>query len=494
LTNVKITTLSFAIAAAVAITSPLPATPAHAQPVFPSGPATACAPGVPVRGDYNGDGSPDLEVTTRMAPDGRFFFSTQRTNLGAWVDISVENVQSADLNGDVCADLVGTSAGSTSLILGSPTGVDRSTLRTLSLPQAAPGTQLHTAAAALVTGGVHQVVVAGRVRSEPSDIWTSPFVDIVTLDATGAPADFQVLNESGVVADSTERDWPTAIAGEDGVVVIGYAGATVSGKANAGSIQVLTGTASEPARLHVLTTLSQSSPGVPNTSETGDRFGESLALRDGRLAVGVPAETTGRARHTGRVQLFRWNASTRSFTPKASIDQNTPGVRDSNESGDGFGATLTIARGLTAPGSYDAVIGTPREKLGAARHAGAVTVASFTKRSYRTITQSSPGVPGIPDKAPSEALTDGDVFGAAIGTLPTSASTDTLLIGAPGETNGRCLNQGYVVTTDGKQLRAHTRWTYLKPPTTECSLYDAETFLGWGSGFAVGSTPLAELP
>ena len=155
---------------------------------------------------------------------------------------------------------------------------------------------------------------------------------------------------------------------------------------------------------------------------------------------------------------------------------------------------LTIARGLTGSGSYDVVVGTPMEGAGSIRYAGAVTIGSFDKAVYRTYTQSSKGVPGKPDRAPSEATASGDYFGNAVGTLPTSPTTDTLLIGAPGETNGECLTQGYVVRTDGKRLGSATRWTYLAPPTKGCSFYDEDVFDGWGAAFAIGSPYRPELP
>jgi hypothetical protein len=217
--------------------------------------------------------------------------------------------------------------------------------------------------------------------------------------------------------------------------------------------------------------------------EAGDRFGRAVALRDGHLAIGAPHETIGRARATGQVQLLRWNAATTSFEPLRAVHQGSAGVPGTNETGDHFGGALAIARGLTAAGSWDVVIGTPDENVGSIVDAGAVAVANVTAASYRKLSQDTSGMPGKAERQHPEAVARGEFFGYAVGVLPTSATTDTLVIGAPGETNGDCYNQGYVVRSDGRRPRPATAWSSLTPPTTGCSGYDSDVFDGWGAGF-----------
>lgn len=467
----------------------------------PAAPLAACAAGTPVAGDYNGDGAPDLQVTVRdnFVDNARFFFSRDRTNHGEWLDIDAEHVKAADLNSDACADVVAVTPGhKLALVFGSPSGLDPSTATTVALPQQAGlggNDSLVFDAVASTHAGLAQVVVAGRTWREASNTFDSPFLDVFTLDANGVPGTPQVLDAGTFLPDATSRaGWPDAISADDGVVVVGNGLDRVSGKSGAGSVRVFTREAGDPSRLELTSTITQATPGVPGTAEAGDHFGQAVALRDGRLAVGAPYETTGGVRQAGRVQLFGWDAAVRSFTSVKAFDQNTRGVPGTNERKDRFGGVLTIARGLTGTGSYDVVVGTPNEHLGRVRYAGSVTVGSFTRRVYRGYTQDSPGVPGKPDRAPSEGLADGDYFGGALGTLPTSDTTDTLVIGAPGETNGDCLTQGYVTMTDGRRLTSSTHWRYLAPPTTGCSYYDGDVFDGWGKGFAIGSPYFVETP
>ncbi len=464
-------------------------------------PTTPCTLGTPVTGDYDGDGAPDLEVTVwdNWIDNARFFASSKRTNQGDWLDIKAEHLIAADLNGDVCSDVVAISPQfSLNLVYGSPSGLDPATLTPVVLPQQAGITSPDRVifdAVAQTYAGVAEVVVAGRIWRDADNRSEAPFVDVFALGPDGTPGLPQVIDAPPLVPDAASLEgWPSSMAADDGVVVIGNAEATVRGVARAGSVSVFGRDVFDPTKLDRQAVLSQNWPGMPGSSETGDHFGQAVAYRDGRLAIGIPYESTAGVTQSGRVQLATWVASENRLRVGKSFDQNTRGVPGSNEKKDRFGGVLTIARGLTGRGSYDVVVGTPTEGSGRIRYAGSVTVGSFTKAVYRTYTQDSPGVPGKPDRAPSEATADGDYFGYAVGTLPTSPTADTLVIGAPGETNGDCLTQGYVVRTDGKRLSSSTRWAYLAPPTKGCSFYDEDVFDGWGAAFAIGSQYLRELP
>lgn len=482
---------------ALACTGPLLTAPtAHAAP-----PTTPCATGTPVPGDHDGDGRPDLvvKVWNNAVDESVLFVSPDRTTHGTWLDVEGSELQSADLNGDTCADaIVVEPQRSITLVLGTPSGLDTAAARQLALPQSA-GLGLFDRVLFKTVGfhhdGVTQVVVAGHTWVDADRVHRDPFVDVFTLDPTGAPGTPQVIDARSFASGAQGlSSWPTAIAADSTTLVIGNGGDTVSGKSGAGRVHVFTPDGADPTRLVHRAAISQASPGVAGSPQKADWFGGAVALRDGRLAIGAQGESIGKATATGRVQLMRWNATKAAFTAVKAIDQGTKGVPGTNEKKDRFGSVLTIARGLTAAGSYDVVVGTPNETVGNARYAGSVTIGSFTKATYRTYTQNTKGVPDKVEKAPSEASAYGEYFGWAVGVLATSPTTDTLAIGAPGETNGRCLSQGYVVLTDGKKLGSSTKWTYLAPPTTGCSIYDEDVFDGWGAGFGVGSPALAELP
>jgi hypothetical protein len=101
--------------------------------------------------------------------------------------------------------------------------------------------------------------------------------------------------------------------------------------------------------------------------------------------------------------------------------------------------------------------------------AGSLTIANFTRAIFRTYTQNSKGVPGTAKTY--------DGLGSAVGTLQTSPTTDTLLVGAIGEDAPGCHNLGYVVRTDGRKLSSATKWTTV--PAPGCS----STRRFWGIAF-----------
>jgi hypothetical protein len=437
---------------------------------------TPCAPGVPVAGDFNGDGAPDLAVSvdTNWEDASTIFVSPSRTSSGSWLDLGEQAfgdhvLTSADLDGDQCADAIISSRSQFVLVRGTSAGLAMADRTPLVLPVPS-GRGAYCQAGGFGHDNLHQVVVAcSTYEGAAEDI--QPFFYIFTLDASGGPGTPQVIDGA---AQGSDMDWPSMVRADGRAVVVG---------SQSESVQVLTPDTAEPSVLVFRHTLTQSTPGIAGTRGDHD-FGQSLALRDGYLAIGAPMETVGVARHVGRVHLLVWDATTLSFTPVRTISQDSTGIPGTNESGDYFGSTLAIGHGLTATGSVDLVIGTPGENVGAIRDAGAVSVSSLTGRRNLTYTQNSRGVPGTAEKRNSMGIMSGELFGSGIGILPTSATTDTLAIGAPGETNKGCLNQGYLVLSDGRALGSSTKWTSLKPPTEGCSYYDGDVFYGWGASFA----------
>ncbi|MCM2580287.1 FG-GAP repeat protein [Streptomyces meridianus] len=94
----------------------------------------------------------------------------------------------------------------------------------------------------------------------------------------------------------------------------------------------------------------------------------------------------------------------------ARIDQDTTGVPGVGESGDAFGADVSIGD-VTGDGYPDVAVGAPDEDLGARDHAGAVrllkgSASGLTGAGAQSFTQDTSGVPG---KAES-----GDRFGYAV--------------------------------------------------------------------------------
>ncbi|MFF5887922.1 FG-GAP repeat protein [Streptomyces globisporus] len=115
---------------------------------------------------------------------------------------------------------------------------------------------------------------------------------------------------SGGTAGATALPVPHDINGDGyGDIVVPAPGATVAGKAYAGAIVVLYGSAKgvSAAKRAVIT---QNSPGVPGTAEEGDAFGASIALADldkdgfADIVVGSPQEKIGSKQSAGAVTVL----------------------------------------------------------------------------------------------------------------------------------------------------------------------------------------------
>jgi len=405
---------------------------------------------------------------------GQLFVSLDRSASGAWLKDIGDRLRGVDLNNDVCADAVVTddTSGTVRIVLGGPDGLDASTAVAVDLPQATGERTVHARATDFHHDGLTQLVVAVTAFEWGEPVGT--FVDVYTLDATGAVGTPSVVELPGTAIE----DAPNAIVAGSGDVVLGFADEVVTKVRGAGAVHVFTPVATDPATLEETARLTQASAGIPGSPERNARFGMALALRDGRLAVGNPRATVNGAQRAGRVHLLEWNAQTRRFTMTRSLNQDTPAFPGTSETGDQFGSSVAFARGLTAAGSVDLVIGTPGETVGSASHAGAFSVASLSGARYRTFTQDSPGVPG---KAET-----GDATGRAVDVLQQPSGADLLLVGSPDEEESCDGLVGAVTTTDGRPL-ATTAWHRIASP--HCGDEDSDWFLGWGSDFSAGQHP-----
>lgn len=451
--------------------TPAPAPAARTVTTLP------CVAGTPALDDFDGDGSADL-VIGATGWDGtqvvrHHYLQPGDGGASTWM-VATGELRPADLNGDVCADAIQFTNGhepTLVLIPGTPSGLDRASGRELPIPQTPdladdPDRGLLLDAIGLRHGGSSQVVLAGR------HVWENdqygPFIDTFTVGSDLGLVATHTIDLFGAIADATGFG---VLAGSGHTVAVGAPADRVSGQDWAGAVYLYSPDDADPTKLVRRARITQNSPGVPGVAEPDDQFGASLAMRDGRLAIGAPWESDGRILHTGLVQPIRWYETTRTFDAYRAISQDTPGVPGSNEEGDRFGSRVAIARGLTASGSYDILIGAD-EDVARATDAGSVTVANVTRSLYRTYTQATTGVPGTVEA--------GDHF-LSVGVLRTSAAVDTVLIGAFGEDSGGRDNGGYAIRSDGRPVSANTRWTSIAIPA------DAPGGLvGWGLDFAAG--------
>ena len=216
---------------------------------------------------------------------------------------------------------------------------------------------------------------------------------------------------------------------------IGAPNRTVSGHAGAGALDwyVL----GSDHQFHLRQSITQDSPGIGGSAETGDGFGAALAAADNGLLVGVPTEDIGSAKDAGLVTYI--TVTTTGYT-SVSSEQNSPGVLGAAEAGDRFGASVAIA-----PSGRYALVGVPDEDTGTIRDAGLVQVyAASSGNPLNPSVGLSQGTPGVPGDSETS-----DHFGAAVAfvTLPTgSATPDSIAVGVPGEDVGSIRDAGVLDT------------------------------------------------
>ncbi len=184
-------------------------------------------------------------------------------------------------------------------------------------------------------------------------------------------------------------------------VAVGAPGEDVGETVGAGSVAVFFSSERTPVLL------SQASPGVPGSPETGDGFGGTLAVGNfnsdaySDLAVGVPGEALAGAGTVGLVQVFR--------------------ARDR------FGSAVGTGD-LDGDGRADLAVGVPGEAIGSRLRAGAVVVlkagpGGLSGTGSRFLSQDTPGAGGTAES--------GDLLGAAVAVVD-----GDLVAGAPGEAVG----------------------------------------------------------
>jgi hypothetical protein len=177
-----------------------------------------------------------------------------------------------------------------------------------------------------------------------------------------------------------------------------------------GSATGLTGTGSQ--------VWTQDSPGVPDTAESGDHFGDALAAGDfdhdgfADLAVGAPFESVGSVTLAGAVNILSGSASGLTSVGGRLFTQ----VGGAPEETDLFGDALA-AGDFNHDGFDDLAVAAPEEDVGSIVDAGAVSVpygsaGGLTTTGGRLFSKDSPGIDG--------SASERDFFGHAL----TTGNTD----------------------------------------------------------------------
>lgn len=229
--------------------------------------------------------------------------------------------------------------------------------------------------------------------------------------------------------------------GGDGLVTPLYVGAPgyhLDAAPAAGAVYRLTfATEGEPA-VDEATFITQDSPGVPDTAESGDGLGASLAAVDGGVLAGAPGESVGTAERAGGFLSWREDGD----VPARFVTQDTAGVPGTAEDGDHFGEVIYAAHEVPASGGgHYVMVGAPLEDIGTVQRAGSairfVYDGDVGLDKVQGFNQNTAGVAGTPEA--------NDYFGSSFG----SYGPTRVLVGVPFEDIGTVRDAGMVQGLSG---------------------------------------------
>ena len=271
-------------------------------------------------------------------------------------------------------------------------------------------------------------------------------------------------------------------------LAVGVPEEDVGSVVDAGAVNVLYGSASglTGAGSQFFT---QDSPGVANSTEARDGFGDTLAAgdfdRDGfaDLVIGARFEDVGGVFDAGAVHVLYGSASGLTATGSQYFTQDTPGMGSSPEEEDWFGAALA-AGDFDHDGFAELAIGVNLEDVGSIAVAGAVHVLSGSASGLlaagsQLLTQDTPGVPSSAEF--------GDNFGATLttGDFDHDGFAD-LAVGAMFEDVGGSINAGAVNVLYGSAAGLTGTGSQLFTQDTPGVANSAERDDDFGSTLAAG--------
>jgi len=239
------------------------------------------------------------------------------------------------------------------------------------------------------TGVVHVLYGSNiGLRSTNSQFWHQNVAGVV-----GTSASFDAFGNSLCAGDFNNDGF--------GDLAISVLGKNVGTALNAGAVVVLYGSASG-----LVATGNQqwtrNSGGIPGLSTTNDLFGESIECGDfdgdgfDDLAIGVALANVGTQVDAGVVHIIYGTVLGLRSTGTQMWSQNSSGINDLSESGDGFGAALFVGD-FDGDDRADLAIGVASEDFIAVSNVGVMAViygsnTGLASARNQVWHQNSPGI------------------------------------------------------------------------------------------------------
>ena len=425
--------------------------------------AAACDPGNGVAGDLNSDGLPDVVVGVPSYDDERgaidiLFSDGQRRFVPASEflpqsrpgDRFGESVALGDLDGNGCAELAVGAPGRDSS-RGSAYLLRSSASNGLTLVRVFNGTADHGSFGAQVllltpaaATPAPQLVVSAPTADDGAK-WEAGQVAVIPLTATGSQASPRTVitqNSPGVPNTSENGDRFGTALAGQDRTIVIGTPAEAVGSRREAGMVTLLSATAAKPTTYSGVAVTQNATGVPGTAEAGDLFGSAVAFRDHYVLIGAPGETIGKAKWTGQVHILNFDPAKRTFRSLRAVHQDSPGIPSSNETGDYFGSS--VALGINTVDQLTAIVGAPGEAVGKVLGAGTVTMfrANRSGGATRLVRQGAGGVGGKAEAA--------DHFGSSVAVLSGDlndgeAMRDGFVVGVPGEDVGSVQDAGVVV-------------------------------------------------
>ncbi|MFT4296433.1 MAG: Ig-like domain-containing protein [Micropruina sp.] len=400
--------------------------------------------------DFDGDGVVDRAIVHRGTDSERGSIEIRYGNgnkenqvvrpsslgFGESAAIHYNQVVAADVNTDGYADLVvgapaenavdGTETGRAYVIYGSSTGLKTSTVKRLTSPVAsaegASGPSVGGFGTAVaVVNSPHPVILVGDPWAKTATGLSGGLVHAfpVTNGTFGTPVAISQDSPGVPGVDEPGDEFGYSLASSGANLLVGSPGETIGSKARAGSVLLFrfAGTG------YKSTGYNQDSPGVPDGTETGDRFGLTLSMDGSHAVIGIPNESVGKLRDAGAIQPMTISA-TGSVSWPGMITQNSKGVPGAAEAGDLFGSTVQVARQCSGKPSY--LVGVPGEDLGTGADRGLVQLIPQGITSSCKLLEYTNGTGRLGGAALANEKVPGSL--SVLRSSP-SAKTDTLVIG-----------------------------------------------------------------